>query len=208
VGDLGNFTYKKSRKSNSEIDKTVIDILKESKKQFSVLEFFPWGSDERQYCSPGINLNVGCLTRSMFTQFPEYHTSADNLNFVHSESLYDSFLIYTKIISRLEKNYRKISSIDNQNVMKKSTESDPVFQNLFPYCEPQLGKRGIYHSIGGKNPVNDSIEKERAIMWILAFSDGINSLRDISKKSKIDFNVLKDASDLLLEKKLIKNFDF
>ena len=78
-------------------------------------------------------------------------------------------MIYTKIISRLEENYEKQSPVDNCGNMKQHTESDPVFQNLFPYCEPQLGKRGIYHSIGGKNPDYEAIVKEKAILNFMAF---------------------------------------
>jgi AraC-like DNA-binding protein len=85
VGDSGQLTYKKSRQGNSEIDQTVISVLKDSKEDFNLIDFFPLGSDERQYCSPGINLPVGSLMRTRYAEFPEYHTSADNLNFVKEE---------------------------------------------------------------------------------------------------------------------------
>jgi len=203
VGDSGNMTYKKTRQNNSEINKTVIDVLKNSTQNYKILDFFPSGSDERQYCSPGINLNIGCLTRSMFTQFPEYHTSSDNLNFVNSESLSDTFQIYTSIISKLEENFGKFFTKNTIHENKKYTKNDPVYINLFPKCEPHLGKRGIYHLVGGQNPLYDLI-KEKAMMWILAYSDGTYSLKDISDRSKIDFDILKEVGILLLDKQLIK----
>ena len=206
VGDSGKMTYKKTRQNDTEINNTVISVLKESKKNHEILDFFPSGSDERQYCSPGINLEVGCLTRSMFTRYSEYHTSSDNLNFVNVESLQDSFLIYKKIISKLENNYGKFFNKKDIKSIKQSSNVDPVYLNLFPNCEPHLGKRKIYHSIGGQNPIYDVI-KERALMWILSYSDGTNSLKDISILSNIEMNILNDAAQLLLEKKLIKIFE-
>ena len=203
VGDSGCMTYKKTRQNNSEIDRTVIDVLKNSKQNFKLFDFFPSGSDERQYCSPGINLNIGCLTRSMFTQFPEYHTSSDNLDFINAESLHNTFKIYLSIISKLEENFGKFPSKNIMRENKIHSDNDPVYVNLLPKCEPHLGKRGIYHLVGGKNPIYDII-KEKAIMWVLAYSDGTYSLNDISERSKIDLDILKEVGNLLIEKELIK----
>jgi len=203
VGDSGQLTYKKSRQGNSEIDQTVISVLKDSKEDFNLIDFFPLGSDERQYCSPGINLPVGSLMRTRYAEFPEYHTSADNLNFVKEEFLADTFSKYLKITLKLEENHGKFTSNNNKIIQKnkKLDKDDHVFLNLYPKCEPQLGRRGIYHDIEGQN---QDYTKEEAIMWILAFSDGINSIKDIEEISKIDINMLMEASKLLCEKNLIK----
>src|SRR5262249_10809417 len=82
IGDAGAFHYKKSRRGNAEIDQTAGHVLRHYSKSAEILEFSPYGYDERQYCSPGFNLPVGCLMRSVWGTFPEYHTSADNLDFI------------------------------------------------------------------------------------------------------------------------------
>ena len=204
VGDSGPLTYKKSKQGNSEIDQTVISVLKDSKENFNLIDFFPLGSDERQYCSVGFDLPVGSLMRTMYGKFPEYHTSADDLNFVKEEFLGDTFSKYLKVILKLEENYGKFTSKNNNKIIRKNKKlgkNDHVFLNLYPKCEPQLGRRGIYHKIAGQN---QDLVKEEAIMWILSFSDGINSIQDIKRISKIDINVLMEASILLCEKNLIK----
>ena len=91
VGDSGVSTYKKSRQGNAEIDRTVIDVLKNSGDEYKIIDFIPEGSDERQFCSPGFNLPVGSLERTIPPAFSEYHTSADDTNFVQPKYLADSF---------------------------------------------------------------------------------------------------------------------
>ena len=102
VGDPGKSTYKKSRRGNAEIDKAAEHVLKHSNNDYEILEFSPYGYDERQFCSPGFNLPVGCLMRTPFAKFPEYHTSADNLDFVGPEFLADSFAKCLAIVEVLE----------------------------------------------------------------------------------------------------------
>jgi aminopeptidase-like protein len=181
VGDSGNFTYKKTRQGNAEIDKVVGHALQNTKKDFDIIDFFPYGYDERQYCSPGFNLPIGCLMRTPHGEYPEYHTSADNLEFVKSENLGASLSVYLDILNILEENKRYIS------------------QN--PMCEPQLGRRGIYQHIGGHA---DSKKFQLALLWTLNLSDGQNSLLDISERSGLDFNLISDAADILMEKSLLK----
>ncbi len=180
VGDSGKFTYKKSRKGNAEIDKTVINVLKNSGNDFEITDFIPFGYDERQYCSPGFNLPVGCLMRTPHGRYAQYHTSADDLDFVQPESLEGSFSIYLSVLDVLENNRKYI----NQN----------------PKCEPQLGKRGLYQAVGGQN--NGRL-KELAMLWVLNLSDGNNTLLDISDRSGLKFDLIKDAADSLLDYKLI-----
>ena len=181
VGDSGKFTYKKTRIGSAEIDKVVIYALKNSMKDFNVIDFFPYGYDERQYCSPGFNLPVGCLMRTPHGGYSEYHTSADNLDFVKPENLSTSLALYIEVLNILEKNEKYM----NQN----------------PMCEPQLGKRGLYQHIGGHV---DSKKFQLALLWTLNLSDGQNSLLDISKRSGLDFSLISEAADILVEKDLIK----
>ncbi len=149
--------------------------------EFEVLDFSPYGYDERQYSSPAFNLPVGSLTRTPNGRFPQYHTSADNLDFVQSEYLADSFSKYVSILHMLEKNKTYV----NQN----------------PKCEPQLGKRGLYRDMGGR--ANAELE-ELAILWVLNFSDGNHSLLDISERAGLEFDLIDRAADRLLEHGLIK----
>ena len=203
LGDSGKFTYKKSRHDNAEIDKTVIEILEKSKVEFKTVDFFPWGSDERQFCSPGFNLPVGSLMRSMYgtEDFPEYHTSADNLKFMNKSSLKDSYLQYLEIIKTLNENFEKtLLSKDTQNNYSKQG----FLTNLFPKCEPQLGKRDIYRKIGGQKNSILSRKHEFAVFWVLNLSDGKHSINDIIEKSGFEESEIKEAINLLKEKKLIK----
>lgn len=181
VGDSGNFTYKKTRRGSAEIDKVVIYALKNSAKDFNVIDFFPYGYDERQYCSPGFNLPVGCLMRTPHGEYPEYHTSADNLEFVKPENLGKSLALYLDVLNILEHNKKYM----NQN----------------PMCEPQLGRRGLYQHIGGHA---DSKKFQLALLWTLNLSDGRNSLLEISEQSGLEFSLISEAADILVEKDLLK----
>jgi aminopeptidase-like protein len=181
VGDSGGFTYKKSRLEKAEIDKAVANVLRHSEKEYRIIDFFPYGYDERQYCSPGFNLPVGCLMRTPHGEYPEYHTSADNMDFVRPQHLGESFSICLSTLSVLEYNNRYV--------------------NLNPKCEPQLGERGLYDKIGGHS---DSKVKQLAILWVLNLSDGNQTLLDISNKSDIEFDIIKNAADTLVDHGLLK----
>ena len=180
LGDSGNFTYKKSRRGDAEIDNIVSYVLSNSNQQDKVIDFFPYGYDERQYCSPGFNLPVGCLMRSPHNSFPEYHTSADDLTFVQPQYLGESFTKCISIVSILENNQ--------------------AYYNKNPKCEPQLGKRGLYEA-------DTDSQKRRlnrmAILWVLNLSDGDYTLLDIAKKSGIAFDEIKQAADVLLRYDLL-----
>jgi aminopeptidase-like protein len=179
IGDVGGFHYKKSRRGNAEIDRAVACVLRDCGESSEILDFSPYGYDERQYCSPGFNLPVGCLMRSVWGTFPEYHTSADNLDFIQPASLAGSLHACLGIVDVLENNRRYV----NQN----------------PYCEPQLGKRNLYRATGG-----DSIGTEiNARLWVLSLSDGDHSLLDIAERSKIPFFTISEAARLLCDASLL-----
>jgi aminopeptidase-like protein len=179
IGDNGHFHYKKSRRGNAEIDRTAAHVLTHSSESPEILEFSPYGYDERQYCSPGFNLAVGCLMRSVWGSFPEYHTSADNLEFIRPEQLAGSLRVCTEILDVLENNRR--------------------YRNLNPYCEPQLGRRNLYRPTGG-----DTIGAEiNALLWVLNLSDGEHSLLDIAERSGLPFATINDAAELLSQSGLL-----
>jgi aminopeptidase-like protein len=181
VGDLGTFHYKKSRRGEAEIDRVVQYVLKHSGKPYQVRDFSPYGYDERQYCSPGFNLPVGSLTRSPHGSYPQYHTSADDLNFVSTGALVESLSSYLEVVRMLENNRR--------------------YQNLNPKCEVRLGKRGLYRTIGGEidQPLN-----ELATLWVLNLSDGQYSLLDIAERANLPFRVIHEVADKLLSHGLLK----
>jgi len=181
AGDPGNSTYKKSRIGNAEIDRAFEHILKQSGQDYSILEFVPYGYEERQYCSPGFNLPVGCLMRTPHDCYPEYHTSADNLDLVKPEYLADS---YFKCLSAF-------------NIIEHNNK----YLNLNPKCEPQLGKRGLYRQIAGEA---DSRNSELPMLWVLNYSDGNHSLLDIAEKSNISFEDLKRAVEALSKSGLLE----
>jgi aminopeptidase-like protein len=180
VGDAGAMTYKKSRQGNATIDRIVTHILEQSGQQYSIQEFSPYGYDERQYCSPGFNLPIGRLSRTPFGTYPEYHTSADNLDFVKPDALANSFKIYYQTIELLEGNKR--------------------YQNTNPYCEPQLGKRGLYELLGGNQDTQGS---QMAMLWVLNLSDGQHSLLDIAHRADLAFSLIKQVADLLVAHHLL-----
>jgi aminopeptidase-like protein len=181
VGDSGKFSYKKSRRGTAEIDRVAAHVMAKSSHTFEIAEFSPYGYDERQYCSPGINLAVGRFSRSPYGTFPEYHTSADNLDFVRPEALAQSLVICRKIFSVLENN----KTYENQNAK----------------CEPQLGKRGLYRAIGGQL---DAGAREMAMLWVLNLSDGSHSLLDIAERSGLDFDAIEFSARALQEHGLLK----
>jgi len=183
LGDSGSFHYKKSRRGDAEIDRAASVVLKQETEGSTVLEFSPYGYDERQYCSPGFNLPVGCLMRSVWGTFPEYHTSADNMDFVQAQHLGESLQICLSIAQVLENNR--------------------TYRNLNPYCEPQLGRRNLYSSTGGQ-AIGDEIN---ARLWVLNLSDGQHSLLDIAERSGMKFSTICEAAELLRQGGLLSVLD-
>ena len=179
IGDAGGFHYKKSRRGNAEIDQAAVHVLRHASDSPEILDFSPYGYDERQYCSPGFNLPIGCLMRSVWGTFPEYHTSADNLDFIRLPQLAGSLRVCAAILDILENNRR--------------------YRNQSPYGEPQLGRRNLYRSTGG-----DTIGVDiSARFWVLNLSDGEHSLLDIAERSGMPFSVISDAAELLYQNGLL-----
>ena len=180
LGDAGPLTYKRSRRGDALIDRAAAHVVSRATPTGRVRDFIPYGYDERQYCSPGFNLAVGCLTRTPNGEYPEYHTSADNLALVKPESLADSLRAVERIIDVLE--------------------HDHTYVNQSPWCEPQLGKRGLYRATGGTGLPN----YEMALLWVLNLSDGHNSLLEIAERAGIDFDVVRKAAADLAETDLLR----
>ncbi|WP_322749549.1 MULTISPECIES: DUF4910 domain-containing protein [unclassified Frankia] len=174
LGDRGQPTYKRSRRGDAVIDRAATRALKETDRPHHVVDFSPYGYDERQFCSPGFNLPVGRFGRSQHGEYPEYHTSADNMDLVTPESLGDSFAIIMRTIEICER--------------------DRTWTNTSPFGEPQLGRRGLYRSIGatlGRDAV------EMGLLWVLNLADGTNSMLDIAERADLPFDTVADAADAL-----------
>jgi len=194
-GDRGTSTYKKTRDGNNLMDSIVEKVLKDSGEPYKILDFWPSGSDERQFSSPGFNLPIGSLMRTLYDTFDEYHTSQDNLDFMDVHSLANSLSKYLEVIYQLENNIN-FNEKSISKTPKSSTENDPVFISQNMKCEPHLGKRDLYHKLGALTNQN-ALETKRAIQWVMNFSDGYNSLLDISKKSGLSLTQLHDAANVL-----------
>jgi aminopeptidase-like protein len=184
VGDGGGPTYKKSRRGDALIDRAMTHVVRHMAAAPTILDFFPYGYDERQYCSPGFDLPVGSLQRSQFGTFPEYHTSADNLDFIRPQHLAESYRMITAAIDIVENDWRPLSTN--------------------PKCEPQLGRRGLYSALGGDK---DGPAKSMAFLWILNLADGRHSLLDIAERAKLPFAVVAEAARLLRESGLLVKTD-
>jgi aminopeptidase-like protein len=181
VGDPGKFTYKRSRRGDAEIDRVVEQVLRQAGREHQILDFTPYGYDERQYCSPGINLPVGCFMRTPNGCYPQYHTSADDLSLVVPSALGDSLIQLLRVIQVLEENR--------------------CYINLNPKCEPQLGRRGLYSQLGG---MKDSAALQMAMLWVLNFSDGEHDLLDIAVRSGILFEQISQAAQALCTAGLLR----
>jgi aminopeptidase-like protein len=180
LGDPGRFTYKRSRRGDAEIDRVVAHVLSASGREHEIQDFVPFGYDERQYCSPGFNLPVGSLTRTPWGRYREYHTSADDLDFVRPAALAESLATYLRVIAVLEGNRR--------------------YLNLNPRGEPQLGRRGLYRPLGGEA----SRDRELALLWVLSLSDGNSDLLDVALRSRLPFSTIEAAAQALLAAGLVR----
>ena len=179
AGDRSPATYKRSRRGTTRID-LVMERLVEADGG-SVIDYYPYGYDERQFCSPGFDLPVGRLSRSVHGTYPEYHTSADDLNFVDDGTLGDTVDLVMNAVLALDREVR--------------------FTNTQPHGEPQLGRRGLYGAVGGG--IN-SKSTEMALLWLLAYSDGEHSLDDIARLSKLPMDTLDTASQALVAADLLE----
>jgi aminopeptidase-like protein len=180
LGDGSHLTYKRSFHGNAEIDRAMVHTLAHLGEPSEIIDFFPYGYDERQFNSPGFRLAVGSLMRGRHGQFPEYHTSADNLDFVSRDQLTKSYHTLSSVIEVLEGNR--------------------CYQNLFPYGEPQLGKRGLYREMMG----DADKATQLAMLWVLSLADGRHSLLDIAERSGIAFPLIRDTVGVLANCEILK----
>jgi len=181
LGDRGPLTYKRSRRGNAAIDRAAAHLLRQAGLHSRVRDFVPYGYDERQYCSPGFNLPVGCLTRTPNGEFPEYHTSADNLDLVTPAALADSCAALQRILEILEE--------------------DRCYVRTEPRGEPQLGRRGLYRGVAG---LRQPAMEELALLWVLNLADNRHSLLEVAERAGLSFAQVAEAAKRLSDEGLIR----
>ncbi len=173
--------YKRSAAGNTVIDKAAEQILRERGDAHEISNFYPWGSDERQYCSPGFDLPVGCMLRGRFFDRPEYHTSLDNRDLISFETLSETVDVFEEICLALDRNM--------------------TYRNTVAHCEPQLGRHGLYPSLGAQR----TVERERQdLMWLLSQANGERDLLQIAKRSGSKVVDLHNAATKCLEVGLLE----
>jgi aminopeptidase-like protein len=170
VGTDDRFTLKRSRRGDTLADRAAVHVLKQLREQPRVLDFFPSGSDERQYCSPGFNLPVASVMRSMYGNYPEYHTSLDNRDLLCIRALRESIDVYERIMRTLDANRPYVS--------------------LTPMGEPQLGRRGLYGTLGTR----ENTRFTDALLWVLNYADGEHDLLAVAEMSGIALEELAHAA--------------
>ncbi|MDP9148711.1 MAG: DUF4910 domain-containing protein [Myxococcota bacterium] len=173
LGDGHPFTYKKTASGASEVDRAAAMVLATSGLPHAVIDFFPYGYDERQYNSPGFRIPVGSLMRGRHGQFSQYHTSADDLDFVSPDRMRESLHVLRSIVDVLDGN--------------------AAYRNLQPFGEPQLGRRGLYRATGGTHIA----DLQLALLWVLNLSDGQHTLLDVAERSRLGFGAIRAAADVL-----------
>jgi aminopeptidase-like protein len=181
LGDAGDVTYKQSRRENAAIDRIVAHVLRHDKVPHSIRPFIPYGYDERQYCSPGFDLPVGCLMRTPNGEYPEYHTSADNLSLLRIESLTHSLALLQRIVAVIE--------------------GEGVYGSRNPKGEAQLGRRGLYTAMGGGRAAGYD---QMALLWVMNLADGRHSLLDIAERAGLPFTTIHAAVEALVRAELIE----
>ena len=181
LGDAGGMTYKQSRRGNATIDRIVAHVLRNDEVPHRITPFVPYGYDERQYCSPGFDLPVGCLMRTPNGEYPEYHSSADNLSLLRPESLAHSLAVLRCIVAVIE--------------------GDAVCRSRNQKGEPQLGQRGLYETIGGQRAASYD---QMALLWVLNLADGHHSLLDIAERAGVPFATIRAAADALVAAELLE----
>ena len=179
VGDAGGPYYKRSRRGDAFVDRAMGYVVSRTGTG-TVADFSPYGYDERQFCSPGFDLPVGLFQRSKFATFPEYHTSADDLDFIRPEELARSYGMLMQAIEIVEGDWTPL--------------------NLSPKGEPQLGRRGLYAAFGGDKAGG---EAAMAMLWVLNLADGRHSLLDMAERSGAAFSDLREAARVLREHDLL-----
>jgi aminopeptidase-like protein len=181
LGDPGPVVFKRSRRGDTIIDRAAEHVLRDRGGADEIVDFSPYGNDERQFCSPGFDLPVGALTRSGHDRSERHHTSADDLASISPAALADSLATCLGIVRILE--------------------DDATITSLNPKGEPQLGRRGLYRSFGGRA---DQAELESALLWVMSNADGRHTLLDVAERAHLPFGAIEHAASALVSADLLE----
>jgi aminopeptidase-like protein len=181
LGDGSVLHYKRSRRGTTDTDRAAEIVMRDRGVGDRCIPFSPYGYDERQFCSPGFDLAVGRLSRSLHGEFPEYHTTDDNLSFIDEAQMVDATDAVDAILGVLETNRTLL--------------------NLSPEGEPQLGRRGLYTTLGGGI---DSKSMEMVLLWLLSDSDGTKDLIEIAEHCEFPYTQVERAASALEGAGLLK----
>jgi aminopeptidase-like protein len=173
LGDDHPFTYKRTVGADATIDRAAAHVLARDSPDNQLIDFFPYGYDERQYNAPGFRLPVGSLMRGRHGQFPEYHTSGDDLSFVTGARMAHSLEVLGAIVGVVDGDRRML--------------------NTEPFGEPQLGRRGLYGAVGGQQLPDGQL----AMLWVLNLCDGDHSLLDIAERAGLPFETIRATAAML-----------
>jgi aminopeptidase-like protein len=180
VGDDNSYSYLPSRDEDTISDKIALHILKHTHPDFTKYTYLDRGSDERQYCSPGVDLPISSVMRTKYGAYKEYHTSLDNLDYISPEGLFGAYEVLTKCID----------CIENNKTYKATT-----------LCEPQMGRRNLRSTLGvGTNMAADVMLMSN----ILAYADGSHDVLSMAEKFNVPMFEMLDNIDILIQEGLIE----
>lgn len=179
VGDERAWSFMPSRHGNTLSDRAARHVLKHIAPDYREYSFLERGSDERQYCSPGVDLPVSSIMRSKYATYPEYHTSLDNLGFVSARGLAGALMAYQKAFEVIE------------------ADCTPMYRVL---CEPKMSDRGLRPTLGKRG----SADSGRAMMNLLAYADGSRTLLEIAEVIDTPAWELRQLVDMLADKDLLR----
>jgi len=171
VGGPGQYGYKQSFNPHHSINKVIEQVFKEEGIDYIVYPFDIHGSDERQYSSLGLRMNIASITKDRYYEYPYYHTSLDNMNFIQPESISRTLDIYLKVLLKLD--------------------NEKFYKNLYPNCEIMLSKHGLYPLTGGgQTPIVNGRDELDLILWLLFLSDGLTGIYQIANQLDIEESLI------------------
>jgi aminopeptidase-like protein len=199
VGGPGKFGYKQSYDKNHNINSTIEKIFNKEGVDFVNYPFDVHGSDERQYSSQGFRINIASITKDKYYEYPYYHTSLDNLDFVKSKYIFQSLHVYLEVLKSLDHEFN--TPVDFKEGCQLTSL---VYKNNYPNCEVMLSKHDLYPKVGGGQVPKDGDKSELdVILWLLFWCDGKNTTRDISEKINVDLGKLETVAQKLLNKGIL-----
>ncbi len=198
VGDNNNYSYVESRSGNSYADKVISEILKRDHPDFRQFSFLERGSDERQYCSPGIDLPLVNVSRTKYGEYPEYHTSLDNLSYICEEGLAGSLELLKKAVLMIESD--QVKDFDPLELKPEMSLPTDKCYKIKTLCEPQLGRRNLYPVLSTKT----SVASVKRMMNFIAYVDGTNDVSGISRITGISIPEIEGYVELLKKENLLE----